>query len=370
MAPGWQTRQVTGRPRPSIAGLPAYKPGRSAATAEAEHGVADAIKLASNEAPFGPLPSVAGAISSGIEQINLYPDHRATALREDIAASVGVDVDQVTVGAGSAGILQQLLIAYCDPGDEVAMCWPSFEAYPLFALLVEAEQVRVPLRDHTFDLGALAEATTPATKVAFVTNPNNPTGTVVATSEIEKFLDEVPTTCLVLLDEAYNEFVTDPEVTDSIRLLADHDNLVITRTFSKAHGLAGLRAGYALGHPDVIGMIDRTLVPFAVNELAQRAARASVAATDEMRERVAIVVAERTRVASELAAAGWTLPDAQANFVWLPVGEVAADLGVQLEQRGVVTRAFPDVGVRVTISDAAGNDRFLAALADCDIAPR
>lgn len=361
---------MTGRPRPAIAALPAYKPGRSAAAAEADHGVSDAIKLASNEAPFGPLPSVAGAISSGIEQINLYADHRATTLREDIARFHGVDAERVTVGAGSAGILQQLLLAYCDRGDEVAMCWPSFEAYPVFAMLVEAEQVRVPLRDETFDLDGLASAVTGDTKVAFVTNPNNPTGTTVGTDEIKAFLERVPTTCLVVLDEAYAEFVTDPRVTDSMRLLDHHDNLIITRTFSKAHGLAGLRVGYAVGHPDVVSMVDRTLVPFAVNELAQRAARASIAASDEMRERVAAVIGERARVAGELRSAGWAVPDPQANFVWLPVGQAAADLGVRLEQRGVVTRAFPDLGIRVTISDAAGNDRFLAAIADCDIAPR
>lgn len=330
----------------------------------------DAIKLASNEAPFGPLPSVAGAISSGIESINLYADHGAAALRHDLAEYLGVDVSQVTVGAGSAGLLQQLCLAYCDKGDEVAMCWPSFEAYPVFAMLVEAEQIRVPLRDETFDLDALAAAITPATKLVFVTNPNNPTGTVVGTDEIEAFLKRVPTTCLVVLDEAYSEFVTDERVTDSTRLLADHNNVIITRTFSKAHGLAGLRVGYAAGHPDVIAMVDRTLVPFAVNELAQRAARASIAADDEMRERVTTVVAERMRVATELRSSGWTVPDPQANFVWLPVGDVAADLGVQLERHGVVTRAFPDVGIRVTISDHAGNDRFLAALAACNITPR
>ncbi len=361
---------MTGRPRPAIAELPAYRPGRSAAAAEADHGITDAIKLASNEIPFGPLPSVAGAISSGIEQMNLYADHRATALREDIAASMGVDVEQVTVGNGSVGLLQQLALTYCDRGDEVAMCWPSFEAYPVFAMLVEAEQVRVPLRDETFDLDALSDAITPNTKIVFIANPNNPTGTVVGTDEVESFLDRVPSTCLVVLDEAYAEFVTDPGVTDTTRLLAGHDNLVITRTFSKAHGLAGLRVGYAVGHPDVIAMVDRTLVPFAVNELGQRAARASLAASDEMRQRVGDVVAERARVAEALRSDGWTVADAQANFVWLPLGDVAADLAVQLERRGVVTRAFPDIGVRVTIGSATDNDRFLSALADCDVTRR
>ncbi|MFK7916556.1 MAG: histidinol-phosphate transaminase [Ilumatobacter sp.] len=361
---------MTGRPRPAISALPAYKPGRSAAEAEADHGVADAIKLASNEAPFGPLPSVAGALSSGIESINLYADHGARALRESLAAFLGVNVEQVTVGAGSAGILQQLLLAYCDTGDQVAMCWPSFEAYPVFAMLVDAEQIQVPLLDETFDLPALAAAITDRTKVAFVTNPNNPTGTTVGTEAIRDFLANVPTSCLVVLDEAYVEFVTDDRVTDSTRLLADHDNLVITRTFSKAHGLAGLRVGYAVGHPEVIGMIDRTLVPFAVNALAQRAAVASLAAHDEMSERVAGVVAERSRVADALRAAGWVCPEPQGNFVWLPVGEDAAELGIQLERHGVVTRAFPDLGIRITISDQASNDRFLAALAaSSDITP-
>jgi len=354
---------MTGRPRPAVAALPGYKPGRSAAAAAAEHGISDAIKMASNELPFGPLPSVAGAISSGIEHLGLYADHGAAELRSVIAASVGLDTDHVTVGAGSAGLLQQLVLSYVDIGEQVAMCWPSFEAYPLFAALVEADEVRVPLVEETFDLPALAAAITDSTKLVFVTNPNNPTGTVVGTAEIAAFLAEVPASCLVVLDEAYAEFVTDPRVTDSTRLLAAHPNLVITRTFSKAHGLAGLRVGYALGTPEVIGMIDRTLVPFAVNELAQRAACASIAAADEMHERVAAVVAERDRVTAALRARGWNIPDPQGNFVWLPVRDDAAALGVELEQRGVVARAFAGVGVRVTIASATWNDRFLEALA-------
>ena len=361
---------MTGRPRTAIAELPAYRPGRSAAAAEADHGVVDAVKMASNELPFGPLPSVAGAIASGVERIHLYADHGAADLRRALAEHHGVDVDQIAVGAGSAGILQQLCLSYCDRGDEVAMCWPSFEAYPLFAMLVEAEQVRVPLRDETFDLPALAEAIGPSTALAFVTNPNNPTGTVVPTSEIVDFLGTVPETCLVVLDEAYHEFVDHPGVTDSVALLADHPNLVVTRTFSKAHGLAGLRIGYAIGHPDVVAMIDRTLVPFAVNELAQRAALASLAATDEMEERVASVVAERSRVHDALVEAGWTSPEPQGNFVWLPVGDAAAELGVELERQGVVARAFADVGVRVTVAEPARNDRFLAALHRCAVEPR
>lgn len=341
--------------------MPGYTPGRSAAAAAAEHGVLDAVKMASNELPFGPLPSVAGAISGGIEDVALYADHRATALRGAIAARLGLDESNVTVGAGSAGILQQIVLAYVDRGEPIAMCWPSFEAYPMFAGLVEADQVRVPLRSQTFDLPALADAVTPSTKLAFITNPNNPTGTVVGADEVAAFLEVAPRGCLVVLDEAYQEFVTDPRVGDSTALVERFSNLVVTRTFSKAHGLAGLRVGYAFGHPDVISIIDRTLVPFAVNELAQRAALASLDADDEMRGRVAFVVAERERVTVALESLGWPVPAPQGNFVWLPAGEDAAALGVALERRGIVARAFAGVGVRATIATREANDRFLSA---------
>ncbi len=355
---------MTGRPRPALDVLPAYRPGRSADQVAAELGIAEAIKLASNELPFGPLPSVAGAISSGIEQVHLYADTRATELRVAIAEHHGLDVAQVTVGSGSVTLLQQLALSYVDPGEKIAMCWPSFEAYPLFAILVDATQTRVPLTEERFDLDQLAAAIDGATKLAFVTNPNNPTGTTVSTAEIRQFCERVPRSCLIVLDEAYAEFVTDPSVEDSIPLLDEHPNLVITRTFSKAHGLAGLRCGYALAHPDVVANLDKTYVPFAVNELAQRAAVASLASTDEMRGRVDTVIAERDRVAGRLRTAGWTVPDAQANFVWLPLGDRSVDIGTALERRGVVTRAFDGVGVRVTIGDEAMNDRFLAAIAE------
>lgn len=359
-----------GRPRPAITDLPSYKPGRSAEAAEIDHGVTDAIKLASNELPFGPLPSVVGAISGGLEHAHLYPDHRATALREALGTHLGVDVDQVTVGAGSVGLLQQICLTYCGAGDEVAMCWPSFEAYPVSAMLVEAEQIRVPLRDETFDLPALAEAVTGRTKVVFIANPNNPTGTAVGTDEIVAFLEALPSSCLVVLDEAYREFVDDARVTDSIPLLADHPNLLITRTFSKAHGLAGLRVGYAIGHPDVVALIDRTLVPFVVNDLGQRAAVASIAAVDEMEARVATVVDERRRLRAALRDRGWTVPDAQANFVWLPLGELASEFAIELERRGVVTRAFADVGVRITVGDRGANERLVAAIDATGLTPR
>jgi histidinol-phosphate aminotransferase len=350
-----------GRPRPAVMAMPGYRPGRSAAAAVEEHGIADAIKLASNELPYGPLPSVAAAIRDAVDGVSVYADHRATELRDAIARSIGVASDRVTVGAGSVGLLQQLALTYLDAGDPVAFCWPSFEAYPQFAGLVAAEQICPPLRRQTFDLHALADAVTSDTKLVLIANPNNPTGTIVGTDEIAALVECVPPGCLVVVDEAYAEFVTDPRISDSIALLDRHPNVLVLRTFSKAHALAALRIGYAIGHPDVIGALDRTLVPFVVNGLGQQAALASLAALDEMRERVAAVVAERSSVAAALWRSGWGVPEPQGNFVWLPTGSAAADVGVGLERLGVVTRVFPDVGVRVTVGDVAANDRFLEA---------
>ena len=340
-----------------------YRPGRSAAAAVEEHGIADAIKLASNELPYGPLPSVADAIRDAVDGVSIYADHRATELRAAIAESLGVTADRVTVGAGSVGLLQQLALTYLDRGDEVAFCWPSFEAYPQFAGLVEARQISPPLRRQTFDLDALAEAVTADTKLVLIANPNNPTGTIVGTDEITQLVERVPATCLVVVDEAYAEFVTDPRITDSMALLDRHPNVVVLRTFSKAHTLAALRIGYAVGDPTVIGALDRTLVPFVVNGVGQHAAIASLAAIDEMRERVDVVVAARSSVAATLRRSGWSVPEPQGNFVWLPAGTASADIGVGLERLGVVTRVFPDVGIRVTIGDADANGRFLDAFA-------
>ncbi len=343
--------------------MPGYRPGRSAAEAAEEHGITDAIKLASNELPYGPLPSVAAAIRDAVGGVSTYADHRATELRAALADSLGVAPDRVTVGAGSVGLLQQLALTYLDRGDEVAFCWPSFEAYPQFAGLVEAEQISPPLRRQTFDLDALADAVTSDTKLVLIANPNNPTGTIVGTDEIASLVERVPSSCLVVVDEAYAEFVTDPRITDSTTLLDRYPNVLVLRTFSKAHALASLRIGYAIGDPAVIGAIDRTLVPFVVNGLGQRAAIASLAALDEMRERVAVVVAERSSVAAALRSSGWCVPEPQGNFVWLPAGSASAEMSVALERLWVVTRVFPDVGIRVTIGDAAANVRFLDAFA-------
>jgi histidinol-phosphate aminotransferase len=353
--------QSIGRPRPVVDLMPAYRPGKGAAQAEAEHGITNAIKLASNENPLPPIPSIVDAAAGA----NRYADHRATAVRERLSNWLSVDVDRVTVGAGSVGLLQQLFLTYVDAGDEVVYPWRSFEVYPVYTQLMGGIAVTTPLTaEHAFDLDAVAAAVTPRTKLVLLATPNNPTGTALSTAQMAALLDGISAATIVVIDEAYREFL-DPALGDPVRDLIPHyPNVVVTRTFSKAQGLAGIRAGYAIGHPEVIAAVDKTLFPFAVNALAQAAAIAAIDAEAEIGQRVAAILSERARVIAELTAAGWTLPDAQANFVYLPIGERTDEIYLGLERRGVVTRPFSNEGIRVTISTADENDRFLATLAE------
>lgn len=355
---------MTGRPRPVVAATPSYRPGKGAAQAEAEHGITDAIKLASNETPWGPVPEIVAAVRSAAEGVNRYADHRAGELRVRLADWIGVDHDQVTVGAGSVTLLQQLFLSYVDPGDEVVYPWRSFEVYPVFSRLSAAVEVRVPLVDHTVDLDAVAAAVTSNTKLVVIANPNNPTGTAVSVAGIAELLGRVTRDTVVVVDEAYREFA-DPALGDPVSdLLADHDNLLVLRTFSKAQSLAGLRIGYGIAHADVIGALDATAVPFAVNALAQAAGMAAIDVMDQIEARAQEICSERTRVVAELLAAGHQVPDSQTNFVWLPLGAATDDTHLELERRGVVTRPFSGEGIRVTIGTPDENDRFLAALTE------
>ena len=354
---------MPGHPRDAIASLPTYRPGKGAAQAEAEHGITGAIKLASNETPWAPLPAIVEAIATAAQCVNRYADHRATELRAALARARGLEPAQVTVGCGSVGLLQQLLLAYGEPGAEVLYPWRSFEVYPVYARLVEATEVTVPLIDHTTDVDGLVGAITDRTRLVLVANPNNPTGTAVSVAELARLADACPDGALLVVDEAYHEFA-DPDLGDPVdAFVGTRDDVVVLRTFSKAHGLAGMRVGYAMGHPEVIETIDKTLFPFAVNAAAQAAALAALEHEDEILARCTAVVAERDRVLFALRDAGHDLPDPQANFLWLPTGARTDELYLALEQQGVVTRPFSGEGIRVTIGLPVENDRFLAAYA-------
>jgi histidinol-phosphate aminotransferase len=345
---------MTPHTREDLESLPSYVPGRN---------IPGAIKLASNEFATGPLPSVQAVIAEAASSVNRYPDMGAVTLTERVAAHAGVGPEQVAVGCGSVSICQQLVQATTSgPDDEVVFGWRSFEAYPIITQVVGASRVAVPLTPrHGLDPEAMAAAVTERTRVIFVCNPNNPTGTAWRRPELERFLDAVPPSAVVALDEAYHEFVIDPDVPDGLSLLDGRDNVVVLRTFSKAHGLAGLRVGYAISTPELITALRRVCVPFSVNALAQAAAVASLAATGEMLARCGQVCRERERVRAALLSVGYEVPESQANFVWLPLGERTSEFNSHCLEQKVVVRAFVGDGARVTIGAPEENDALLAA---------
>jgi histidinol-phosphate aminotransferase len=333
-----------------------YKPG-----GRVERPDGRGFKLSSNESPFGPLPSVVQVITEASADVNRYPDNGAVALTEAIARRYGIPPTHIAVGCGSVGVTQQLLQAVAEPGGEVLYAWRSFEAYPRLVQLAGAAELLVPLHDETHHLPAMAAAITPRTRVIFVCNPNNPTGTVVHRAELEDFIDRVPPDCLVVLDEAYAEYVRDPDVPDGLELYRDRPNLAVLRTFSKAYGLAGLRVGFLVGHEPVAEAARKTLLPFSVNTIAQAAAIASLAAEPELLARVDQVVKERVRVRDELLAQGWSVPPTEANFVWLRLNEDTEDFAASCALDGIGIRPFAGEGARVSIGDEEDNEAFLAA---------
>ncbi|HET6187878.1 MAG TPA: pyridoxal phosphate-dependent aminotransferase [Trebonia sp.] len=334
-----------------------YKPGK-APTAVA----GQAHKLSSNESPYGPLPSVAEVIAEAGLGVNRYPDHGAQALTAALAGRFAVPAEHIAVGCGSVGVLKQVLESVSDPGAEVLYAWRSFEAYPPLADLAGATSVRVPLlAGEAHDLEAMAAAITPRTRLVLVCNPNNPTGTVVAGQQLTAFLDQVPADCLVVLDEAYREYIRDESVPDGVGLYRDRPNVAVLRTFSKAYGLAGLRVGFLIGHPPVAAAIRKTMLTFSVNSVAQQAAIASLAAESELAERVDAVVKERDRVREALLADGWPVPATEANFVWLRLGDHTTAFAGALDAAGIAVRPYPGEGVRISIGTPEANDAVLAA---------
>jgi histidinol-phosphate aminotransferase len=343
---------VTARLRPELAGLPVYVPGKT---------VPGAIKLASNETVFGPLPSVRTAIERATNVINRYPDNGCVELKAALAKHLSSDFapEHVAVGCGSVSLCQQLVQITASVGDEVVFGWRSFELYPPQVQVAGATSLQVPLTNHTFDLDAMLAAITDRTRLIFVCNPNNPTSTVVNPDALARFVEAVPAHILIAIDEAYVEYIRDGMLPDSLELVHTHRNVVVLRTFSKAYGLAGLRVGYAIGQPEVITALDQVYVPFTVSNVAQAAAIASLDAADELLSRTDAVVAERARVSAELRDAGFTLPPSQANFVWLPLGPRTLDFVEQAANARIVVRPYGTDGVRITVGALEENDALL-----------
>lgn len=345
------------RVRERIAGRRAYQQGAQAS--------AGAFKLSSNENPFDPLPGVVEAVQNAVV-FNRYPDATAPRLSARIAERFGVGADAVHVTAGSTSLLQQFALALCGgggvggEGDELLFAWRSFDGYPWMADVSGAVPVPVPLDHDAHDLTAMAAAITERTRIIVVCSPNNPTGTAVSQAAFDAFLARVPSGALVLLDEAYAEFATDEDVVDGRRVIAaGHHNVVVLRTFSKAYGLAGLRVGYAVGHPRVLDAARIAGVPLSVTAQGEEAALASLDAEEALLDRVAVIADRRDRLAAMLRDIGWSIPHSQANFVWLPTASDTARAADVFAAAGIIARAYGADGIRITV----GEEESLAAVA-------
>jgi len=338
----------------------AYKPGRPPARTDGR----PTYKLSSNENPYPPLPGVLAAATEAAGQMNRYPDMGAVDLLEALSDRFGVPVSDLAVGTGSVALLYHLLQATVTDGDEVIYAWRSFEAYPIAVTAAAARMVRVPvLADGRHDLDAMAEAITDRTRVVLVCTPNNPTGPAVTQAELDAFLAKIPPQVLVVVDEAYVEFVRMADPVDGVATYRRHENVLLTRTFSKAYGLAGFRVGYAVGPAPLAGALRAVSLPFGVSGVAQAAAVASLEREPELLERVEALVAERDRVVAGLADAGWAVPEPQGNFVWFELGDRTLDFAKAADEVGIMVRPFAGEGARVTIAETEANDRLVDLVA-------
>ncbi|HWM75688.1 MAG TPA: histidinol-phosphate transaminase [Nocardioides sp.] len=348
------------QPRPHVTDIPAYVPGRPPTPRPGM----TTYKLSSNENPHPPLPGVVEAATAAVAVMNRYPDMGNTALYDALSERLGVPTSQLAAATGSVALIYQLLTAYCDPGDEVVYAWRSFEAYPIAVTTAAATSVQVPVdADGRHDIPAMLAAVTDRTRVVIACTPNNPTGPAVTRTELDTLLAGVPPHVLVVVDEAYVEFVRMDDAIDGLEVQRAHPNVVLFRTFSKAYGLAGFRVGYAVAAPEIAAALRAVSLPFGLSSVAQAAAIASLAAEPALLERVDALVEERARVVAGLREVGWQVPEPQGNFVWFELGERTAEFAAAAEEAGIVVRPFAGDGARVSIGEPEANDRVIQVAA-------
>ncbi len=344
------------RLRPDLEALPSYKAGQRPRVRTD----ITTYKISSNESHHAPLDSVQAAIVAAATDINRYPDPFSTELVAAISRHFGVPPEHIALGTGSVALCGQIIQSAAGPGDKIMYAWRSFESYPIWTGIAGAQSIQVPLKDdETHDLDAMLGAVTSETRVIFICSPNNPTGQIVDPSELEEFIKRVPVEVVIVLDEAYIEYVPADKRSDSLRLYREHSNVVILRTFSKAYGLAGLRVGFSISQEPITNALRKTAMPFGVSSIAQAAAIASIKAEPELLERVAYVVAERERVSGALRAAGYQLQPSYANFIWMRLGSDTDRLYRALEEAGLSVRPFPGEGLRISIGEPEANARFI-----------
>jgi histidinol-phosphate aminotransferase len=352
--------------RPNVHDLVPYVPGKPIEEVEREYGITDIIKLASNENPYGPSPRAVEAMKAAVENTRLYPDGSCFSLTKRLSQHLDMPTDQIVVGNGSDEILHYLGVAYLEPGDEIIQAHPSFVRYESAAVLNACRCISVPLKDFTHDLDAMADAVTDRTKLLFVCNPNNPTGTMVTRGAVERLLDRIPDRVLVIMDEAYFEYVEDPEYPDALTYIREGRNVISLRTFSKIYALAGLRVGYGVARPEIIWAIHQVREPFNVNSIAQIGALASLDDPDQVERGRRVNRDGRSYLYAACERMGLPCVPSQANFVFMDVKADSRAVFQGLLRRGVIVRTGDIFGhpthIRVTIGTPEENARFVRAL--------
>ena len=350
------------RIHPDIASLSPYVPGKPIEELQRELGLARVIKLASNENPLGPSPKALAALVGGHDSLHRYPDGGAYRLRQALADRWKVSLDHIILGNGSDEVLGLLARTFLAPGDEAVMADQTFVIYKMEVTAAHGKAVIVPLVNWTHDLDGMAKAITPKTRLVFLCNPNNPTGTMVAADAVARFMAQVPENVVVVFDEAYLEYVRDPHFPDSLQYVTQGRNAIVLRTFSKIYGLAGLRIGYGITTPEITNCLNRVRPPFNANTLAQRAALAALGDDEHVAKSRAVNAAGMQQLESGLRALGFTAIPSQANFVYFDVKRDGRALFDALLREGVIVRHIEGTMLRVTIGQPDENDAFLASL--------
>ncbi len=344
-----------------------YVPGTPIEEVQRKYGLEDVIKLASNENPLGTSPKVLAAIEKALPRLNLYPDGQSYVLRHALAEHLGVEPQQVTVGNGVDGIIMRTCLAYLEENSEVIVSRSSFPVYDIFTHVMRAKLIKTPMKNHGLHLEAMAQAIGDSTKLVFICNPNNPTGTIVTATEVDTFMEKVPDHVLVVFDEAYYEFVASDEYPDTLKYIQEgRNNVMIMRTFSKVYGMAGIRLGYAIAMPEILAPLDRGKEPFAVNLLAQAAGTAALEDEAFLKKSVVANHAGRLFLYREFERLGLRYVESHTNFVLVEVGPQAAVVQQRLLEKGVIVRPCAGYNLpnclRITVGNQVQNIRLIEAL--------
>ncbi len=352
--------------RETILNIKPYVPGKPADEVQRELGISNVVKLASNENPLGPSPKAIEAIKEAASRMQIYPDGNCFYLKEALASHLGVTVSNLIMGNGSDEIIKMIAETFLNEGEEVIFADPSFSEYEFATILMGGRCVKVKLKDFSTDLKDISAAVTGKTKLIFLCSPNNPTGTIITKDEFKEFMEGIREDIIVILDQAYLEYVEDPEYADGLDETKEGRNVILLKTFSKAYGLAGLRIGYAIAKPEIISYLNRVKEPFNVNAMAQIAALNALADEEHLKRCVDLVLNEKIYLYSELESRGLDYVPTEANFIFVNIKTDCREFFNEMLKKGVIIRTgdifgFPEF-IRVTIGTREENKRFLQAL--------